>query len=84
MRNRPRAFPEFENRPEMNYGLRIGIMLYRIARGLQILGLLILPVGVSGNLARPDEITVKTSLLIALAGMAVFGLGWLLQQKAPR
>jgi hypothetical protein len=55
-------------------------MLYRIGRFLQLLGLLILPVGVAGNLARPEEVTVKTSLTIAVVGMVVFGLGWLIQQ----
>jgi hypothetical protein len=58
-------------------------MRYRIGRFLQILGLIILPVGVSGNLARPEEVTVKASLTIAVVGMAVFFLGWLVQQKAP-
>jgi hypothetical protein len=60
-------------------------MLYRLGRFLQLLGLLICPVGIAGNVARPEEITLKTSLLIAAAGMAIFFLGWLLQQaNRPR
>lgn len=55
-------------------------MLYKLGRFLQLLGLIIVPVGVSGNLARPDEVTVKTTLLIAAAGVGVFYLGRLLQQ----
>jgi len=47
---------------------------------LQLLGLVILPVGVAGNLARPEEVTVKASLLIAGAGVGVFYLGRLLQK----
>jgi hypothetical protein len=58
-----------------------GIMLYRIARFLQLLGLLILPVGVAGNVARPDLVGVRGSLTIAILGMMVFGMGWLIQQK---
>lgn len=54
-------------------------MLYKLGRFLQILGLIITPVGISGNIARPEEITVKTSLLIALLGGAVFFVGWLIQ-----
>ncbi len=56
-------------------------MLYRLGRFLQLMGLLIVPVGVAGNLARPEEVTVKTSLAIALFGGSVFFLGWLIQPK---
>jgi hypothetical protein len=60
-------------------------MLYKLGRSLQLLGLLIAPVGVAGNLARPEEVDVKTSLGIAGLGIGVFFLGWLLQQAArPR
>ncbi len=60
-------------------------MLYKLGRFLQLLGLLILPVGVAGNIAREDTVTLKVSLTIALAGMLVFFVGWLLQQAArPR
>jgi hypothetical protein len=55
-------------------------MLYRIGRFLQLLGLLILPVGVAGNVARPEAVGVRESLAIAIGGIAVFGAGWLLQQ----
>ena len=55
-------------------------MLYRLGRFLQILGMLICPVGIAGNVARPDEVSVKTSLIIATGGITVFFLGWLLQQ----
>ncbi len=55
-------------------------MLYKVGRWLQLLGLLIAPVGVAGNLARPDEVNVKTTLVIAAVGIGVFVIGWLLQQ----
>jgi hypothetical protein len=55
-------------------------MTYKLGRFLQLLGLLIAPVGIAGNLARPEEITVKISLAIAAGGMLVFLLGWLIQQ----
>ena len=55
-------------------------MLYKLGRFLQLLGLIIVPVGVSGNLARPEEVPVKTTLLIAAAGVGVFYLGRLLQR----
>jgi len=60
-------------------------MLYRMGRFLQLLGLLIAPVGVAGNLARRDEVDEKTLLAIAAVGVGVFVLGWLLQQATrPR
>jgi hypothetical protein len=60
-------------------------MLYKLARFLQLLGLLICPVGIAGNVARPEEVSVKTSLMISGAGILIFALGWLLQQAArPR
>lgn len=55
-------------------------MLYKIGRFLQLLGLLILPVGVAGNLARPEEVSVKATLMIAMGGVGVFYLGRLLQK----
>jgi hypothetical protein len=55
-------------------------MIYQLGRFLQLLGLLILPAGVAGNLSRPDLIGVRASLAIALIGISVFSLGWLLQQ----
>jgi hypothetical protein len=59
-------------------------MRYRIGRLLQVAGLLITPAGIMGNLVHADEITVKTSLTIAAAGVTVFVIGWLLQQSAKR
>lgn len=46
--------------------------------------MLILPVGVAGNMAREDLVDLKTSLAIAAAGIAVFAVGWLLQQAGKR
>lgn len=55
-------------------------MLYKLGRFLQLLGLIIVPVGVSGNLARPDEVSVKMTLLIAAGGMGIFYMGRILQR----
>ncbi|GIW82274.1 MAG: hypothetical protein KatS3mg105_4081 [Gemmatales bacterium] len=57
-------------------------MRYRIGRLLQMIGLVIPLLGVSGNLARPDQINVWDSLSIAAIGIAVFTLGWLIQGPA--
>jgi hypothetical protein len=60
-------------------------MLYKLGRFLQLLGLLILPVGVAGNVARPETVGVRASLAIALGGILLFTTGWLFQQagKSP-
>ena len=73
--NEPHRFPSDEKQ-----GPNSQPMLYKIGRGLQLLGLLITPVGAAGNIARPDQVNVKATLLIAAGGIGVFFLGWLLQQ----
>jgi hypothetical protein len=55
-------------------------MLYRIGRVLQVAGMIILPIGMVGNIVRPELISVQESLVCAGLGGAVFAAGWLLQQ----
>ena len=58
-------------------------MLYKLGRFLQLLGLLILPVGLAGNLVpEPRQLDLRTSLAISACGMVVFFIGWLLQQAS--
>lgn len=56
---------------------------YRLGRILQVIGLIVSLMGVSGNLARPEEITVKVSLVIAAIGIGIFYLGRLIQGNVP-
>ena len=61
------------------------VMLYKLGRFLQLVGLLLLPVGVAGNLVpEPRQIDLRTSLSISAIGVAVFLVGWLAQQAAGR
>lgn len=53
-------------------------MVYSIARLMQLAGLVILPVAVTGNVA--NEMTLKTSLTLSGVGVGVFTLGWMLQK----
>jgi hypothetical protein len=57
-------------------------VVYRLGRFLQLLGLLIAPVGMAGNLARPDQVSEGKMLGILGAGIVVFGIGWLIQRGA--
>jgi hypothetical protein len=57
-------------------------MLYKLSRTLQLAGLVILPVAISGNVA--DKLTLWQSLALSGVGVAVFTAGWLLQQASGR
>src|SRR5262249_37006074 len=59
-------------------------MLYKIARFLQLAGLIIVPIGIAGNLAERNDkpvLDLKESLLLSTIGCLVFFCGWLLQQS---
>ena len=56
--------------------------MYRLGRFLQVLGLLIAPVGLAGNLAHPDQVNEWRELGILGGGIIIFGIGWLLQRGA--
>jgi hypothetical protein len=53
---------------------------YRIGRALQLLGLLILPVGIASELV--GKVGLGQSMLIAVAGAGVFYAGFLLQSHS--
>jgi len=56
------------------------MILYKVGRFLQLLGLIVAPAGVAFNVADPVRVPIKTSLLIAGVGVVVFIVGYLLQQ----
>ena len=55
-------------------------MLYKFARFCQVLGLLILPIAIAGNLHDERSMTLWRSLGLSAIGVLIFGLGWLIQQ----
>jgi hypothetical protein len=59
-------------------------MLYKCGRLLQLLGMLILPVAIAGNLVPGEPLSLGNSLKLSGVGVAVFALGWLLQQTGKR
>ncbi len=62
-------------------------MLYKIARLLQLAGLVIVPIGIAGNLAERNQepvLDLKQSLVISTIGCLVFVCGWLLQSSRPK
>ena len=58
------------------------MLLYKLGRLLQVVGMILLPLAVAGNLV-PEEahrLDLRTSLSLSAVGVAVFVVGWLLQQ----
>ncbi len=54
--------------------------LYRLGRLLQLIGLILLPLAIVANISPTNEIDLKTSLMLSGFGVAIFILGWLIQQ----
>lgn len=58
----------------------MGVFLYRIGRLFQLAGMVLLPVAIAGNLSPENPLELRTSLMISGVGVAVFVLGYLIQQ----
>jgi hypothetical protein len=60
-------------------------MRYKLGRLLQVIGLIMLPMAMAGNLVPNDPLPPGTMLTLTAFGCGVFFLGWWLQQggKAP-
>jgi hypothetical protein len=58
----------------------VGPILYRLGRLLQLIGMIMLPLAIAGNLSPHNPLELRQSLLLSGAGVLVFGLGWLIQQ----
>ena len=59
-------------------------MLYKLGRLLQILGLILLPLAIAGNLSPERPLSLGSSLTLSAVGIAVFCLGYLLQQAGRK
>jgi hypothetical protein len=61
------------------------MFLYRVGRALQIVGMILLPVAIAGNVAPEQPLDLRASLTLSGAGVAVFFVGYLIQQAGrPR
>ena len=54
-------------------------MKYRIGRLLQVIGMLIVPIGMAGNLLDRETISESHILLTACVGLLIFGIGRYMQ-----
>ena len=59
-------------------------MLYKLGRLLQIIGLILLPLAIAGNLSPERPMDLRSSLTLSAVGIVVFGLGYLLQQMGRK
>jgi len=55
--------------------------MFALGRLLQLIGLILLPIAIAGNLA-DERLTLMQSLTLSAIGVLVFSLGWLLQHGA--
>jgi predicted acyltransferase len=56
------------------------MLLYKAGRALQVIGMILLPVAIAGNLVPEQPLDLRASLTLSGVGVAVFALGYLLQQ----
>ena len=56
--------------------------LYRLGRTLQVIGMILLPLAVAGNLSPENTLSLRMSLVLSGVGVGVFILGYLLQQAS--
>ncbi len=60
-------------------------MLYKLSRAMKVVGMLLLPLAIAGNLAPEQPLDLRTSLTLSGVGCVVFMLGYLLQEVSrPR
>jgi hypothetical protein len=78
LRGRGWAIPVFEN-PVISRKIS---MLYKVGRLLQLIGLIILPVAISGNMA--EKLDLRESLGLSGIGILIFFIGWMVQQSGRR
>lgn len=55
-------------------------MLYKLGRFLQVVGMIVVPFAIAGNVL--EKLDLKDFLLLAAVGMGIFTLGWLVQQSS--
>jgi len=55
-------------------------MLYKLGRFLQVVGMILVPIAIAGNLAPDTPLDLRTSLTLSFLGVGIFSLGYLIQQ----
>jgi hypothetical protein len=58
------------------------MLRYKLGRFLQVVGMLIVPNGMAGNVLYKESITEKHVLGTACGGLLLFGIGTMIQGRA--
>jgi hypothetical protein len=59
-------------------------MLYKLGRLLQIVGLILLPLAIAGNLSPEHQMDLRESLTLSAIGVVVFSAGYFMQQAGRK
>jgi hypothetical protein len=57
-------------------------MLYKLGRLLQVVGLILLPVAMAGNLVPDAPISLRNMLALMALGVVIFFVGWKMQEMS--
>jgi hypothetical protein len=57
-------------------------IFYRLGRLMQVVGMILLPLAIAGNLKPEDPLSLRDSLMISGVGVVVFIVGYLVQQAS--
>jgi hypothetical protein len=55
-------------------------MLYKLGRLLQMVGLVLLPVAMAGNLVPDAPVSLRNMLALMALGVVIFFIGWKMQE----
>jgi hypothetical protein len=59
-------------------------MIYKLGRVFQLIGLILLPLAIAGNLSPDRPLDLRASLSLSAVGIVIFGMGYLLQQAGRK
>ena len=80
LRNDGTLIPRFGN----DFSRRRRKMVYKLGRFLQIVGLILLPVAMAGNLVPEQAVSLGNMLTLMIVGVVIFVMGWILQYVGNR
>jgi hypothetical protein len=64
---------------ELDFGAE-AVMLYKLGRVLQLIGLILLPLAMAGNLVPGAPVGLSGMLELMVLGAVIFFIGWVVQQ----
>lgn len=59
-------------------------LMYTLGRTLQMIGMMMLPIAIAGQVTNPEWMTLGRMLMLTGVGIVIFGAGYLLQQASGK